>query len=162
MTARVRTAGPDDAKALRAAFGSLGALDRLEAGDPGVVVAVAEDGAQLLAALIVEPGAHPLEPDWATASPAFFAPEAVESDRGPTLRALHETADAALRAMARPARALAVQVEVTDAGTIKRYEGLGFRAAGGGAYRVVGPGMVEHLHGYTDPQGYVVDLVRPL
>lgn len=155
----IRIATPDDAAALRDAFGDATPFRRLFEADPQVVIVIALRAGELVGALVVETTGHPVNADWAWASARFASAGAAE-----VLPGMYEAAAAALAGDAPPGRsatALAVPVEVGDRATGRLLENAGFKPAGG-AYRAIGPGMVEYLDGYADPQGFVVDFVREL
>lgn len=50
-----------------------------------------------------------------------------------------------------------LSLEATAHTPIRAAESLGYRPTGRGPYREIGPGVVEYLHGYTGPEGFVVD-----
>lgn len=156
---RIRQAEPGDADALGEAFGPAPILDRLRRGDPGMFVLIAERAGGVVAAMPVETSGHPIDDDWAWCASMLLA---ADDDADEACVALCEAALEALGAASaggRPPDALAVSVDVGDRAAARRLEAAGFRPVGG-AYRVLGPGMVEHLHGYTDPSGYQVDFLR--
>lgn len=157
----IRIATPDDAAALRDAFGDATPFRRLFEADPQVVIVIALRAGDLVGALVVETSGHPVNADWAWASARFASASAGAAE---VLPGMYEAAAAALAGDAPPgssATALAVPVEVGDRATGRLLENAGFKPAGG-AYRAIGPGMVEYLDGYADPQGFVVDFVREL
>ena len=147
----IRIATPDDAPALRDAFGDARPFRRLFEGDPQVVIVLAADDGAPGAALAVETSGHPIHGEWAWVSATF-------GDEGPA-SAMYEAAAEALGGGS--ATALAVPVDVGDRAAARRLEASGFKPSGG-AYRPIGPGMVEYLDGYADPQGFQVDFVREL
>lgn len=154
---RTRAATSDDAAPLRAAFGDRPAFRRLLDRDNSLLVILVEDDGALAGAMAVERAGHAIHDGWAWVSDMALADRVGEAAPA----ALIEGAIAALSGGDRPPAALAAPTEVGDRAAARRLEAAGFRPRGG-PYRVIGPGMVEHLHGYTDPVGYLVDFVREL
>ncbi|MFG0273585.1 MAG: hypothetical protein ACF8QF_00855 [Phycisphaerales bacterium] len=150
-----RIATPDDAAPLREAFGDAPAFRRLFEGDAGVLVIVGEQDGRIVGAVAAESSGHPVDSSWAWISAEWPAEEAPDV-------ALYRGAAEAFDAQppgTGSAAALAAPVAVGDRQRARALEAAGFRPRGG-AYRPIGPGMVEYLDGYTDPQGFVVDFVR--
>jgi len=156
---RIRRAEPGDADALAEALGRASIFDRLRRGDPGMFVLIAERAGGVVAAMPVETAGHPIDEDWAWCASMLLAGDDEADEACVALCEAALDALGASRAGGRPPGALAVSVDVGDRAAARRLEAAGFRPVGG-AYRVLGPGMVEHLHGYTDPTGFQVDFIR--
>jgi hypothetical protein len=157
----IRTASPDDAAALREAFGDARPFRRLFEGDPQVVIILAlRDGAPS-AAMAAETSGHPVNAEWAWISAMFISEGVAAEEVAPGLYGAAEEAIGSRASAGGSATVLAAPVEVGDRTTERLLEAAGFRPSGG-PYRAIGPGMVEYLDGYTDPQGFQVDFVREL
>ena len=150
-------ATPDDAAPLREAFGDERAFRRLFEGDAGLLVIVGERDGAIDAALAVETAGHPVQANWAWVSASWHGDRPVATAM---YRAAVEAFGPGRRGLGSPP-ALVAPIPVGDRAGARALEAAGFRPRGG-AYRVIGPGMVEYLDGYTDPQGFLVDFVREL
>jgi hypothetical protein len=152
-----RMATPDDAAPLTEAFGDERAFRRLFEGDAGLLVVCGERDGAIACALAVETTGHPVQTAWAWVSGSWPGDGPVEAA---LYRAAVEAFGPGRRGLGSPP-ALAAPIAVGDRAGARTLEEAGFRPRGG-AYRVLGPGMVEYLDGYTDPQGFLVDFVREL
>ncbi|MEC9373973.1 MAG: hypothetical protein VYC34_09020 [Planctomycetota bacterium] len=160
----VRRAGRRDAEGLRSQFPAAGLHDKLADGDADkfvVLVAVEPSADEPVGALGIDLGGKTTAPGDPDIFCVAIAEESHANDGASVWRSLHVEAEQVLRDLGQDS--LGVSIEVTDAGAIKRYESLGYRPTGEhGPYRELGPGFVEHLHGYTDPVGFVADFAKEL
>jgi hypothetical protein len=145
-----RSATSADEAALRAAFGDElpDAVERAET----VLLATLPDG-RILAGAVVRALHSETEPPGIGCVYAATGLEAELTRAG--VRVLLRAGETVLREHGAPE--WVVTLEATAHASIRAAEDLGYRPTGRPPYRVLGPGVVEYLHGYTGPEGYFVD-----
>ena len=153
-----RLAGPADAAALGAWLGD----EFAEAVARGDTVMICEiPGEAIRAGAVLRWSATPTIEDGGPVG----AMGPVGTGRGLDGHAAGEGVGRVLLGAERFFRAEAVEkwiltLEATAHISIRAAEALGYRPTGRGPYREIGPGVVEYLHGYTGPEGFVVDFER--
>ena len=153
MTLRAAVATPSDPRDTHDTRATLGDNAPLR-DDRALVILVRSDHAQPLAGAVIELDGAPPSPG--VPRLARLEPASIPDD---ALHALLDAAEHALRE--RRHNALCVPASVCDAHRLRLLESRGHRPEGG-PYLVIGPGVVEPLHGYTGPEDALADMHQPL